>query len=732
MPSGNLDLDTRQLSEFIYALNIARKQVAAYPPGHPMILSAAEKLLALKEKLLEFRPELTIGIARDTLLIDDKQLDPRNPVYRDLAVSLFGARVASLTVMAGSTVDDVRIFFEIMAYPTERISAAGGLSALLSSSGVRGFKAKEIDYRSFHATEVDSLSAPSISGVNEESAVLWKAFVGGVVSGTIDPDGVRHLPQVQLDPVLLAEILNREHQSGKEHVTESYEHAIAEFVKNSAGNQIDHRSRSELFDRMGTLIDKLSPELRRRMLNSTLQGLAATEDATGAMLANWSHATIVEAIELAETGQLQVPQLLLDILGKFDGGLSGTASQRQLSVPAQRDQRQTAELLSRLFHDGNIESYIPQDYSDALSVLAAADIATILDHGQIEGLLDNLNGHTLERQFCAITLELMAQDVENRSVDTITRNLDELIPYFLAAGDFQALSEIHIHLLRLREVPTPSFETAVHKSLDIFAGEIFTSQVLDGLDEWGKDQYPAIRELISRVGIPFVDPLLDRLAEEPLIARRRLYMECLKCIGLPACGFIVGRLSDTRWYVVRNLVILLREIDNPEILRPLGRLFTHPHPKVQYEVIRTCLHYNDPRANRYLLHELDKTDPGFLAGVVRLAAGSRSPEVGVKLAGLLNSRGNSEPELVLKGIVVSSLAEMGCVQALPMLAQFMESRTLFMSRALQRLKLEAIASLERFNSPDAADIAIRLQQKSSGEIAVAAERVLLKLQGAIS
>ena len=268
--------------------------------------------------------------------------------------------------------------------------------------------------------------------------------------------------------------------------------------------------------------------------------------------------------------------------------------------------------------------------------------------------------------------------------------------------------------------------SAVCQALDIFAGEQFTAQVLDGLDEWGKDQYPAIREMIGKIGTPFADPLLDRLAEEPLMARRRLYMDCLQRIGQPACSFIVGRLGDPRWYVVRNLVILLRDIHNPEVLRPLSRLFTHPHPRVQYEVMRTCLHYDDPRADRYLLHELEQTDPAFLAGIVRLAANSRSPEVVARLGELLNTRGNSEAELVLKAAIVKSLAEIGSTQALAGLGAFIESRSLFQSRALLRLKIEAVASLESYASPEAAALAARIRQKSTGEIAEAAEKVCLR------
>lgn len=725
---ANLDIDTRLLSEFVYALNIARRQVAVYPPGHPLITHAAEKLIALLEKLLEFRQEVTIGIAHHTLLIDNKQLDPANPVYHDFAENLFNARVASLTVHKAATVDDVRLFFETLACPSDRVAAEGGLRALLHSSGVRGFTVQEIDYRAFHATEVETLSPPSVSGLNEESAVLWKAFTSGMVSGTIDPNGVRRLPHEQFDPVLLAEALNREQQSDKKRGAESYEHAIADFIKHSGSQQIDPQSRQEVFDRLGLLIEKLSPELRRRFLNSTLQGLSATPDQARDMLTNWSHATIVEALEQAETDQLQVPRIMLEVLGKLGSQASQSIGHRQVAAVTTRNREQTAELLNRLFRDGGIESYVSKDYSDALTVLASADVEASLDHEQVEKLLDNLNGHALERQFCAIILELMEQGVESSSVDAITRNLEEMVPYFLESGDFYSLTWIHEHLQRLSEKPQLSLTTAVQKLLEIFASEDFVGRVLDGLEEWGKDQYPAIREMISRIGIPFVNPLLDRLAEESVMSRRRLYMECLQRIGTQATSLIVRRLNDPRWYMVRNLVVLMREINDPEMLRPLSRLFTHSHPKVQYEVMRTCLHYNDPRADRYLLQELEQVDAEFLTGIVRLAANSRHPAVAEKLTNLLSGRGNSEPELALKGAIISSLAEMGCVQALPGLGTFIEHKSLFTSKALQQLKLAAVASLAHYPGRAAVELATRLRQKSSGEIAQAAENVCLKLR----
>lgn len=728
---ANLDLDTRLLSEFIYALNIARRQVVAYPSGHPLITNAAEKLVSLLEKLLEFRQEVKIGIARHTLLVDDKQLDPANPVYHDFAENLFNARVASLTVRKTATVDDVRLFFEILACPSDGVAAEGGLMARLLSSGVGGFTVQEIDYRNFHASEVETLSPPRLSGFNEESAVLWKAFASGMVSGTIDPSGVRGLPQKQFDPVLLAEALNREQQSDKKRGAESYEHAIAGFIKHFGSQQLGPESRQEVFDRLGLLTEKLSPELRRRFLNSTLQGLSATPDQARDLLVNWSHATIVEALEQAETNQLQIPRIMLEVLGKLGSQASQKNSQLQEADVTTRNSEQTAELLNRLFRDGAIESYVSQDYSDALTVLASANVETCLENDQVEKLLDTLNGHAQERQFCAIMLELMEKGVESCSIDVIKRKLEEMVPYFLEAGDFYSLAWIHEHLRRLSQKPQLSLTPLVHKSLEVFASEDFVARVLDGLEEWGKDKYPEIRELIGHIGIPFVDPLLHRLAEEPVRSRRRLYMECLQRIGAQASTLIVSHLNDPRWYMVRNLVILMREINDPEMLHPLSRLFTHSHPKVQYEVMRTCLHYKDPRADRYLLQELEQVDAEFLTGIVRLAANSRNPEVAEKLINLLISRGNSKAELALKGAVISSLAEIGCEQTLHGLAAFIESKNLFTSKALLQLKLAAVDSLTHYPEMAAAELATRLRQRTSGKIAQAAEKVLLQLRGSV-
>ena len=140
---SGLDLDTRVMSDFIYSLNIARRQIQSYPPGHPVITAAADKLLGLLPKLLEFRPEITIGIARDTLLVGGQVLDTANPIYRDFATNLFDAKVASLTINRELSAAEICKFFEILRYKAEEMADRGGLHRILAMAEIRGIPPRE-------------------------------------------------------------------------------------------------------------------------------------------------------------------------------------------------------------------------------------------------------------------------------------------------------------------------------------------------------------------------------------------------------------------------------------------------------------------------------------------------------------------------------------------------------------------------------------------------------------
>ena len=76
-----LPIDAKLLSDAVIELNISRRSVGLYPREHPIARESIEKAFEFLRKLFDLRTSITIGIAKDTLVIDEYTLDRKNPDY---------------------------------------------------------------------------------------------------------------------------------------------------------------------------------------------------------------------------------------------------------------------------------------------------------------------------------------------------------------------------------------------------------------------------------------------------------------------------------------------------------------------------------------------------------------------------------------------------------------------------------------------------------------------------
>lgn len=727
-----LDLDTKLMSDFIYSMNIARRQVLSYPSGHKVIAATAKRLASLLPQLFEFREEITLGIARDTLIVEGRSLDSKNPIYKDFATYLFDAKVASLTINRDLPAEGICMFFEILRDNPGKIVKRGGLHKILRNAALKGISAQEIDFRAFHATEVSQVQALKSQLIEGETAALWTSFANGLMAGTLDPKGEKQGLPEELDPELLADILNRGGDQSGRNLVRNYEEAVTSFLKETDHDKLRQQAYQETLGRLGNLVSNLKPDLRRRFLNSTLKSCYDRQEVAAEFFGNLPQAQILEAMEQVTSDQLEVPQSLLDLLGKLSQQKGSGARRSLVAGTKVRSAKETAALLGQLFSADRADEFVPADYQDSLAIMAAAEKLPGLDRKLLKDLDSHLVGPKFERQFCNILFSLLDQGPQQTTVQEIARNLEELIFYYLEIDDFAALIHIHKELSQNTRQQGLGHDPPENTALQAYASHEFMDYVLDGLSVWEKPNYPAIKTLIGRVGKPFAEPLLLRLAEEPNMSIRRLLMGCLQAIGRPARDAVICHLHDKRWYFVRNLVILLRLMNDSNVLEPLGHLIGYANSKVQLEVIRTFIYYKDPRAERYLLKKLDSENPETLRYAARLAVTSRSTEIAKKLVDILQANLPLKDEEKTKRAVIRTLGEMALPETLSGLVQFLSGRSLKQNIQGNRLKIEVVRTLPRYQNSAALAIAEEIRQKSSGELARVAGEVCQKLREEIA
>jgi hypothetical protein len=133
--------------------------------------------------------------------------------------------------------------------------------------------------------------------------------------------------------------------------------------------------------------------------------------------------------------------------------------------------------------------------------------------------------------------------------------------------------------------------------------------------------------LLQAMGIAAAKPMLEVLAESRSRATRRAVLERLATLGPDVAPLVEARLRDTRWFVVRNMLVLLREAGCKLSMHIVGKFLTHADARIRREALQLLM-ANPETADDALVAGLKDPDRSVLRAALQ-AARSRLPEAAV-------------------------------------------------------------------------------------------------------
>ncbi len=728
---GNDDLNTKALTNLVVELNIARRHLAAYPKGHPVIATATQRVLSLLVQVLEFRDEITLGVAKDRLMVGTTILEQGNLIFRDFARILFERGIALLTLQKGLSGPELEQFNEFLSWKREVVYDAGGMAQLLAQHGVSHVLVQGIDYSLFKVAGEGDGSDEATEA--EHPFDLWERFVAGLTEGTLNPYGEQG-PADAIDPEVLALIVSTKNgwEEGSE-AAESYEQAFSTLLHDIDRESVASRYSVESIEKLSRFIGSLSPGLRRQFMHSSFHHLANHGNVAESVLSRFSDDVIMEALQESGQSENYVPPIILNLLQKLAATGAGQRQSKLQELIGTSNDEEMAKKFRVIFQEDELDKYIPQDYQQALRTIVNSESLTVDEEYELTELKSTLASHSVETQVSAIILELMNSPAEEWLVEVLERNLSELCQYFLDSGDFATLITLFDRISGAQAGDDGSFDQKTRdEMLDVFGRLEFVEEVLRGPVVWGKVKFGEIRTVIQRIGEPFIEPLFNRLAEEENISLRRFYMGMLIEMGNAVRDAALLRLGDSRWYFVRNLLVILRALNDPLIVTHLHRLIANQQPKLRQELLKTLLHFRDPEGERLLAQDLGSTNEELRLNAIQISGKSRNPAVFKYLLDILRKSGLSAADVEVKKNSLFALAEMGDPRALPCLEDILKGRSLFSSAMLNRLKAEVVRTLDRYPSAEATRI---LQQVAGGgdkELARLANESLRGMRGRAS
>jgi HEAT repeat protein len=671
-----------RVADFVRGLALAWKNLAAYPRGHPALAGALEAVQARLNDLRGPTGEVVLGVTADGLLYGDTKIDSLYAQKLSQALHLRG--IAVMRFAAATTPDDIGTFLGLVGPASPR-----PLSEELTAAGVVNIHLQHVDYSAVQMT--NDLAAPPMP--KPDAPTLWEEILRALLGG-------RHMSAE-------AEARARALRSVDElsaMIVKSIEQSRAEFDPNATfGVRLNARAPAGLsqgrmadtialyvagatgtrkkvaLQQLVQLLRALPDPLRTSVLRAVMSALASGDDESALrdFTADLPQEDVISALQLlAGTQDLSQHALML---------LRALLQAKQQAQPAPPT-GDTAEDLVRLFGEDDIDRFNPPDHQALLEQMSI-EMPTASSPGhsiaELGARVDSVADDILHRQLARTLLELLDSRGKSGNPEPVLERLESLFRGFLETNAFIEALEI---VDRLREL---GFERSLERLADVET----IRDLVERMHESPPETAAVIQKLTERMGLAASHMLLVALAEEDKMGRRRRLFDFAVSLGPAIVPAATRFLADDRWFVVRNVIILLRSVNDRTSLPEIRRVAQHPDLRVRMEAIKSLLAL-DPTVPRDLLDAaiLDP-DPKLAETAISLVGNYGIKEAVDPLLRVLAGNDVLGRRRALRVRAIKTLGELGDPAALPRLERFFgESWLPWPSKAERRAAYESLAS----------------------------------------
>jgi len=659
----------------VRALALSWKNLAAYPSGHPSLVKTLE---SVDQRLAELRGpagEVTLGIASDGLIYGDVKIDSLGA--QKFAQALYTRGVAVLRMSSETNTGDIETFLRFLAAGAPR-DQQRALWEDLTAAGVININLQPVHYGAVHLTE-------SLEEKEKRETSLWDAILRALLEGKQFSDDGRELRTTVDSAEELTRMINeyialtmktkvpfdpdatfgiRMPLRAEEAFASMLSETVGKYIANTWGMQKQNSIQQAI-----QLLHTLAEPLRGAVLRGILQALA-TDDTAGVLLRDFSSELpsdeVLEALRYLST----VEKLSAHALALLNSLTAVHASKR-----AERPSQSIIGDLVRVFADEDADRFNPDDHRALLAsvVIRIPQISPELlaSMEQLGTSSETVAQSALLRQFATMTLELL-EDLESASATgMLLTRLESIFRTHLKAGEFDEAHALAEQLRKIAERPSNAeVRQSVQESLVRLAGGEAIADLIESLQTAPPEMTPAIHRLMEGLGPAVRRNLLVALAEEENRSRRRRLFDFIASLGPAMIPDIVSFLDDRRWYVVRNMVVLLRTMQDRSSLPELRKLARHGDLRVKLEALKSLFTF-EPEASAALLDEmLNDPDPKLVDTATALV-GSYGIKQGVgPLLRILEGNDILGARRAVRMKALRALGELGDPRALDDLQRF--------------------------------------------------------------
>ena len=601
-----------EVQDVMRQLVTAIRAVKIYPPNNPVYSQSVQRTYDVLARFLETAPEFSVGVQKTQFTYQNQTMGKDAQLNKAIAQDLFAKGIREIVFSAGVTHAELLDLCQGLALSTEGLAMKSGISSILWEKDAEHIKVTEAGLDEVVTTQgaggwKDNTAVETAADDVEQAATKKKAAAPGrtLVLGDLmtDPSGFG------ASMVEMAKQTRGENESVEERLYALYRDAGRKIQEMHAGES------DAMFEGLAKSVLSLEKAYREGFIAGKLYG---DLDAEIAGDDGDSDQQLPSALQEIQTGRFsdtwtvqQIATLLKKSTAKTSVPAAPPATPAEIQgTPIPDDLRQMAKALAE---------YSPEEM-EALKLLSEAGMESDIIEASVRTLISLLP---------LVKSPYLDEPGEHEVAlfSGVVHQLEDMLNYLLKKKEYDRAG----HIIDVLHRPVdPAFRPRMMEALKKIASKTIIIAAIGDLRKHNKDapEYQSAYAYVSTLERETTETLLEFLAEEKDRATRIFYLDLAKDIGRNQITMLGERLSDGRWYFVRNIVNILSDIKSDQAIALLRKAADHDHIQIRQEVIKGLLAIGGKKASGVLAKFLrDKSEDIQLMAINAFAD---FPEIGAE------------------------------------------------------------------------------------------------------
>lgn len=709
-----------RISEVLHSLFVVCKQLSLHHEENTIVKGSTDKLMQGLKELWLAGDTIQISVAKHNFLVQGTPLGPKNRLFTKFAYRIFQHGISSFSITPELSIPALYSFLRLVMGKPADTWDQGGACKCMEQHNIIGIHITEMTKNDFQLLESAESNRPLEH--LQSSKEFWKRFAQSLFS-TVNREHSTKFNPDNASPAELAikisELFGLDKPDAKREkknlLGQQLSHAII-----AAQGQKNKTERIDTYLKLADFVNHMGHNFREDIIGC-LCNVHMLKDNAENFFSGFSDTALLEAFKQSTEKRNDVSPIIMTLITKL-AGEKQLVPEKELAL-LQEERQERIRKAKEILRSDNFEKYVPERYQKTLlQVLSNQPLPKVLDDHLLQ-LKKHLESAQLEEQMAKMSIYLLNTQPDQTYLPVLQKQIIQSMEFYLGTADYAGLLNLcHNYLNKKSKDEIADFTSLISGT--------FYQQVLRDVARLGKDYHSSISEIIDLLSSGFIQPLLEIIAVEQNRAARLLFLNKLRHIGKDdnVSDRVVQFLNDKRWYVIRNMLLLLGQLGAKDKLSQIRSYLNHDHHRVRQEALKTCLLLKDTSALTQLYQSLISKDRQEVLHAISMSGFINATELTNKLLAMLAREQLFKFDFEVKKALVKSLAKQRDQQALIIFSKKLKTKRIFQAESYQKFKLEIIKALQNYSADQVNSLLKHQINSGTGPAALQARHVMNKLR----